>query len=69
MKDIPAFPRVKTFDGKGYPEDPQDGMTLRDYFAGQAMQSIMDNSPELRFDDVALESYKQADAMLKEREK
>ena len=41
------------------------GMTLRDYFAAQAMQSFIDK--ELFFDDVAESAYKVADQMLKAR--
>lgn len=59
--NIQAFPKAHGFDG----------MTLRDYFAGQALigiiekhsfSSIVDN-PEL----ASTYSYKIADAMLKER--
>jgi hypothetical protein len=57
------------------------GMTLRDYFADSAMQSIMSNSDTVssmtRFPDpdksfteyVAARSYAMADAMLAERDK
>lgn len=45
------------------------GMTLRDYFAGQALQGMYSNAS---FDDVikqalAVVAYKQADAMMKAR--
>jgi len=42
------------------------GMTLRDYFAGQALEGLV-----TRFTDknVAEKAYKLADAMLEEREK
>jgi len=69
-----AFP-MSTIDGFS-----QDGMTLRDYFANSAMQA-MTTSPELMevvseksikdataFDAIARQSYKLADAMLKQRE-
>lgn len=46
-----------------------EGMTLRDYFATKAMQSVQlsldDNEQEL----IANASYKMADAMLKARSK
>jgi hypothetical protein len=43
-------------------------MTLRDYFAAKAMQGII-NEPALKsYEAVAVEAYKQADAMLKARE-
>ena len=41
-------------------------MTLRDHFAGLAMQALIDN--EAVFADVAPEAYRMADAMLKIRE-
>jgi hypothetical protein len=45
------------------------GMTLRDYFAGQALQGMYSNAS---FDDVikqvlAVVAYEQADAMMKAR--
>jgi len=44
-----------------------DGMTLRDYFAAQAMQVMCDDKfPD---DQIAEASYRMADAMLKAREK
>lgn len=36
----PAFPRSGTFDN-----GPQDGMTLLDYFAGQAMNALVQGRP------------------------
>jgi hypothetical protein len=56
----PAFPYT---DYAGF---PQKGMTLRDYFAGLAMQTLIDN--EVVFADVPPEAYRMADAMLKVRE-
>ena len=44
------------------------GMTLRDYFAAKAMQAII-NTKNYTFVNVAETAYKQADAMLKQREK
>ena len=41
-------------------------MTLRDHFAGLAMQALIDN--EVVFADVPPEAYRMADAMLKIRE-
>ena len=61
----PAFP---LFAATGYP-----GMTLRDYFAAKAMQSFTAavgwNSDQQWFDEIAEGAYRQADAMLKAREK
>lgn len=53
-----------------------DGMTLRDYFAARAMQSLTQHflTEELHLTDndwmsgVAMDAYTMADAMLKERE-
>jgi hypothetical protein len=63
----PAFPceGVVTNDGILY-----EGMTLRDYFAAKAMQSAM-GTPELNkqsTEEIAIGSYRIADAMLKARE-
>lgn len=47
---------------------PADGMTLRDWFAGQALTGWMhDGLPRDRDDVVARECYAMADAMLAER--
>jgi hypothetical protein len=56
----PAFPLV------GF----ADGMTLRDYFAAAAMQGFLANpSLEGDLDEYASDAYRQADRMLKERDK
>ena len=70
----PAFPYYDTVTGH-----TQEGMTLRDWFAGHVMASVMTNaeglveiSKEDRMDllGVAAEiSYDCADAMLEERKK
>lgn len=47
-------------------------MTLRDYFAAKAMQALMTANVPVYHDDfdvVARQAYKQADSMLKAREK
>ena len=48
------------------------GMTLRDYFAAKAMQSILSEDPDYhtkyKFLDLADFSYQCADAMMKEKE-
>lgn len=73
----PAFP-----SGLIDPSTPEDavqslhnGMTLRDYFAAKALQSILNPNPVTGqyalvtdFDDCAITAYKMADAMLKARE-
>ena len=69
---IPAFPR--TGSEKPYRDDVgQIGMTLRDYFAGQALIALYATNdwsagPNSFHIDAAL-AYKLADEMLKEREK
>ena len=47
------------------------GMTLRDYFAGRAMQAIIgreDNRFTTTLDFVSAKAYQYADAMMKARE-
>ena len=48
-----------------------EGMTLRDYFAGQFLSSVaiaVAHDDKITYDNVAEECYKIADAMLKQRE-
>lgn len=70
MKDIQAFPN-EGFNGWG---KPQEGMTLRDYFAAKAMQGMLAN-PKLEEQILKAgqswieeSAWAVADAMLKERE-
>ena len=53
------------------PYNGHDGMTLRDYFAGKAMQvliaKMISADSELVEEDTALLAYRMADAMLRER--
>lgn len=51
-------------------EKSQRGMSLRDYFAAQALSGLLANpkSDSVRFDDYAKDAWKMADAMLKARE-
>jgi hypothetical protein len=63
MDNPPAFPRPGFTDPAGM----QEGMTLRDYFAGQALAiCIKDFSKP--YEEWALEAYALADAMLAQRE-
>lgn len=74
----PAFPRTGYFpdvsdaDGDSLRErlpsitEPQEGMSLRDYFAAKAMQAI---TPLAEPENVARNAYTFADAMLAERAK
>lgn len=56
--NIPAFPVVNA----------SKGMTLRDYFAGQALAGIAaDPDVDISTDERARWSYRMADAMLKAR--
>ncbi|HHZ9278213.1 TPA: hypothetical protein ACWMI5_002736 [Klebsiella pneumoniae] len=62
--------------GPAYPTQGYEGLTLRDYFAGQAMQGWLASYPESEQHPVATHrenmvaelSYLMADAMLKARE-
>jgi hypothetical protein len=65
MSEVPAFP-AQHFDMA----DGEHGMTLRDYFAAKAMQSLMwDKDLDLdNRSDVAEVAYAYADEMLKARE-
>lgn len=62
-----AYPSIEQHGDKStwtsYP-----GMSLRDYFAGQVIVEII--SPEWggMYDEMSVEAYKVADAMLKARE-
>lgn len=60
IKDIQAFPVPES--------DFEFGMTLRDYFAAEAMQAIL-NDAEIFWEGAAPLAYQYADAMLKERSK
>ena len=66
----PAFP-VPLLPGQSWQGiGPCDGMTLRDYFAGRAMQSyLLDKDRDsFTFEQWAQASYEMADAMLKARD-
>ena len=66
----PAFPTTKPLDSWG---DPNQGMTLRDYFAAKAMQGICTSKDEAGvllnhgYEWISSEAYKIADAMMKAR--
>ena len=67
----PAFPtKHPAQDPRASGFYTEDGMTLRDYFAGQWLMGYMAN-PEIGFSDTsvaAAHAYKTADAMLRARE-
>ena len=58
----PAFPN-------NLPGFSHDGMTLRDWFAGKALQGAWANGVNWTSEDFARNCYAQADAMLAERAK
>ena len=70
--DRPAFPRPSVvwkndFDGKQTGEQGVPGMTLREYYAGLAMQGLLAPGARLgktRFDDVATLAVAHADALI-----
>ena len=57
-----AFPVHETPDSTDSP-----GMTLRDYFAAKAMQELLSQEGYAKFELVAQDAYKMADAMLQAR--
>ncbi len=61
----PAFPLIFDDDTKKTREI-YSGMTLRDWFAGKAMQAIL-NDAEIFWEGAAPLAYQYADAMLKAR--
>ena len=74
MKDGgPAFPVPMGFDINGltYPATHSEGMSLRDWFAGMALQGLLSLTTASggKFEDYATDAYTIADAMIKEREK
>jgi hypothetical protein len=77
MKDTPAFPTPEVWGGGSMSElkrcDSKEGMTLRDYFAGQVLIGSVGwwdtLNDETRAKNIAEWSYWMADAMLKEKEK
>ena len=61
--DSPAFPTLNH-------NMPNDGMALRDYFAGQAMNALILERADWKYapETLAKYAYAQADAMLKARQ-
>jgi hypothetical protein len=64
----PAFPRTGSADISGYGVPDQEGMTIRDYFAAKAMQTILETDGGKANEAIASLSYIMADAMLRARE-
>ena len=70
--NIPAFSRPASFrpDGRSIPGQGsgQSGMSLRDWFAGQALAAMAKLEVDPNNDnDIATKAYAVADAMLKAR--
>ena len=66
MKDIPAFPKTP-FIELG---TPQNGMTLRDYFAARVLPMAIKEANEaesFQIDDAAIVAYQYADSMMRVR--
>ena len=63
----PAFPTKNYAAIQPLAEGYSEGMTLRDWFAGKAMQGLMDAA--MPMPEIAQAAYQMADAMLKERDK
>lgn len=65
-----AFPRPASIMGNGQFAWDQEGMSVRQWFAGMAMMGSLANpSIDMKFADVAKTAYEQADAMLGEEAK
>jgi hypothetical protein len=67
----PAFPAsLYKLENGQESSVPHIGMTLRDYFAGQSLAGICASGPSEHWTDIdiALETYRIADAMIKARE-
>lgn len=70
----PAYPRIHGREPSGSQGGTmdycsQEGMTLRDYFAGQAASGMGADTDCQSWEEVAERAYKIADAMIKERDK
>jgi hypothetical protein len=65
----PAFPSTIQYFPDDKNANEEQGMTLRDWFASQAMAGLVSYVVEgATFENVAEDAYKAADAMLKARE-
>ena len=65
MKSTPAFP-ARHFDLADY----EHGMTLRDYFAAQALKALVQTDDDfVPVEEIVQGAYQYADAMLKARDK
>lgn len=64
----PAFPVVGHFYNGKLGGQLDHGMTLRDWFAGMAMQGMLAAAENHNTDELAVYAFDVADAMLKARE-
>jgi hypothetical protein len=68
----PAFPIPDSHHANGQVQYGSNGMSLRDWFAGQALAGALQNYTTSKFGctekEVALGAYRYADAMLAARE-
>ena len=65
----PAFPHFQFTETGKVEILPQGGMSLRDWFAGQALAGMASRAPVgSKFSDYAMQAYFFADAMIAERE-
>ena len=72
MNNQPAFPTAQYANGV-HPSGFDNGMTLRDYFAAKAMQTMAEGRGAANLEQggyvaVSMMAYKMADAMMKARE-
>ncbi len=68
MNNPPAFPFPAYTYPNGEINHGEGGMTLRDYFAAQAMTGLLAGTSTSNGDAIVKDSYALADAMLKARE-
>ena len=66
-----ALPQVQQQCLQGGQSEYIGGMSLRDYFAGQALTGLLAANTQERYDEewMAVSAYSISDAMLAEREK
>jgi len=62
-----AFPNTRLMQ-QAVSFDNDEGMDLRDYFAGKAMQSFCWHTSPVPMEDISIRAYEMADAMMKARE-
>jgi len=64
----PAFPQENTA-GPGKKSNAHPGMSLRDWFAGQALQGLLaHDGDEAKLSETAKRAYSIADALIKHRD-